>query len=134
MANYDPKPSLRSDQNDRAATEPPIVGEELPSCGQPRVTWDAETHSQCNLKERGAYIYADDPTTDIHFFCYAIDDGDVQVWRPGDPVPEPFANPTSYKFVSDNWDFERAIHAHVLVKRYGFPPIPIENQDCAQRL
>ena len=41
---------------------------------------------------------------------------------------------TGYKFVSDNWEFERAIHASILVRRYGFPPLPIEQQDCAQRL
>src|SRR5262249_47679132 len=35
---------------------------------------------------------------------------------------------------SDNWDFERAMHAQILVKRYGFLPLPLENQDCAQRL
>jgi CHC2-type zinc finger protein/Toprim domain-containing protein len=96
--------------------------------------WDLESLSQCNLKERGAHIYAGDPTTDIHFFCYAVGDGEVQTWKPGDPVPEPFANPTEYKFISDNWEFERAMHAQILVKRYGFPPLPIENQDCAQRL
>jgi DNA polymerase len=96
--------------------------------------WDFETFSQCNLKERGAHIYACDPTTDIFFFCYAIDDGDVQVWKPGELVPAPFASPSNYKFISDNWTFERAIHAQILVKRYGFPPLPLENQDCAQRL
>jgi hypothetical protein len=85
------------------------------------------------LKDRGAYNYASDPTTNIHFFCYAIDDGEVQVWRRGDPVPEPFANPARCWFVSDNWEFERAGHARILVERYGFPPLPIENQDCAQR-
>jgi DNA polymerase len=95
--------------------------------------WDVETYSQCSLKERGAHVYASDPTTGIHFFCWAMDDGEVQTWRPGDPVPAPFTNPTRYTFVSDNWEFERAIHAHILVKRYGFPPIPIANQDCAQR-
>src|SRR5262249_37781387 len=31
-------------------------------------------------------------------------------------------------------DFERNIHAQILVSRYGFPSLPIENQDCAQRL
>src|SRR5262245_66663335 len=66
--------------------------------------------------------------------CFACDDGEIQeVWSPGDPVPEPFANPTRYLFISDNWEFERAIHANILIPRYGFPPIPIENQDCAQR-
>ena len=98
------------------------------------IYWDIETYSQCNLKDHGAHIYASDPATDIHFFCYAIDNGKVQMWRPGDPPPEPFANPVAYQFVSDNWEFERAIHAQILVKRYGFPPLLIEQQDCAQRL
>jgi DNA polymerase family A/CHC2 zinc finger/Toprim domain len=98
------------------------------------VYWDVETYSQISLTDRGAYLYAADPATGIFFFCYAIDDGEVQVWRLGDPVPEPFANPTGYKFVSDNWEFEHAIHASILVTRYGFPTLPIEQQDCAQRL
>src|SRR5262245_21840399 len=53
---------------------------------------------------------------------------------PGDPPPEPFINPTAYKFVSDNWTFENAILRYILIPRHGFVPIPIENQDCAQRL
>jgi DNA polymerase len=97
------------------------------------IYWDVETYSQCSLKEHGAHIFARDATTGIHFFCWAIDDGEVQTWRPGDPTPAPFTNPTRYLFVSDNWTFEQAIHAEILVKRYGFPPIPIANQDCAQR-
>ena len=97
------------------------------------INWDIETFSQCNPKDYGAHRYATDPSTGIYFFCFASDDGEVQVWRPSDPVPEPFANPTGHLFISDNWEFERAIHTHILVKHYGFPPIPIENQDCAQR-
>jgi DNA polymerase len=97
------------------------------------IYWDIETYSQCSLKERGAHVYANDSTTGIHFFCWAMDDGEVQTWRPDDPAPAPFTNPTRYTWVSDNWEFDRAIHAHILVKRYGFPPIPIANQDCAQR-
>jgi DNA polymerase bacteriophage-type len=101
----------------------------------PTVYWDVETYSQCNLKERGADIYASDPTTGIYFFCWALDDNtEVEVWRPGDPVPAPFADIARYKFVVDNWQFERAIHAQILVKRYGFPPLPLKQTDCAQRL
>ena len=48
-------------------------------------------------------------------------------------MPQPFANPTEHTFVTDNWDFERLILTHILIPRYGFVPIPIENQDCAQR-
>ena len=97
------------------------------------IYWDVETFSQISLKEHGAHVLAADPSTGIHFFCWAIDDGEVQTWRPGDPVPAPFTNPTRYTLVSDNWEFERPIHTYILVKRYGFPPIPIKNQDCAQR-
>src|SRR5262249_29315659 len=69
----------------------------------------------------------------IYFMCFACDDNEVQTWRSDDPVPEPFGNATRYLFISDNWEFERAIHTNILVPRYGFPPIPIENQDCTQR-
>jgi DNA polymerase len=97
------------------------------------VVWDVETYSQVNLKDCGAVNYAADPSTGIHFFCFTVDDGEVQVWRPGDPVPEAFADPGDHFFIADNWEFERAIHAHILLN-YGFPEIPLENQDCAQRL
>jgi DNA polymerase len=100
----------------------------------PTVYWDAETYSQCDLNARGANIYACDATTEIHFFCFAVDDAEVETWKPGDPVPAPFGDPAGYMFVSDNWEFERAIHAHILIKRYGFAALALENQDCAQRL
>jgi len=101
----------------------------------PATVGDIETHSRCNLKECGAFIYATDPSTDVICLCYAVGDGEIHVWKPGDPVPAPFINPTDYSpFIWDNWTFDAQIYAHVLVKRYGFAPIPIERQDCAQRL
>jgi len=100
----------------------------------PTVFWDVETNSECDLEVCGAYIYATDKSTDVLCLCYAIDDGKIQTWKPGEPVPTVFADPTEHKFVSDNWDFERSILTHVLIPRYGFAPIPPANQDCAQRL
>src|SRR6516225_9592420 len=97
------------------------------------VYWDVETYSQRNLKQCGAHVYAADPSTGVFFFCYAIDDGEVQTWWPGDPVPAPFVDPAKHMFVSDNWTFERAVLEYILIPRYGFAPTPIENQDCAQR-
>jgi DNA polymerase bacteriophage-type len=96
---------------------------------------DIETFSQLNLKESGAYVYATDASTGLHFFCYALDDGEVQVWRPGNPVPEPFtaAAVAHNNYSWWNWSFERNIYAEILVPRHGFAPIPLENQDCAQR-
>lgn len=97
------------------------------------VYWDIETFSQVSLNDCGASIYAADSSTDVFFFCFALDVGPVMVWRPGDPIPEPFASPESYWFIADNWEFERLIHAHILVPRYGFPKLPLERTDCAQR-
>ena len=98
------------------------------------VYWDVETYSECDLEKRGAYVYATDKSTDVLLFCYAIGDSEIRTWKPGDPVPAVFANPAGHKFVSDNWDFERQILVHVLIPRYGFVPIPVGDQDCAQRL
>jgi DNA polymerase len=101
----------------------------------PAIVGDIETCSRCNLQACGAFIYATDPSTDVLCLCYAVGDGEIQVWKPGDPVPTPFVNPIDYgPFVWDNWTFDSQIYAHVLVPRYRFAPIPIEQQTCAQRL
>jgi DNA polymerase len=97
------------------------------------VYWDVETFSCCKLKDCGAHVYAADPSTGVFFVCYAVDDGEVQTWRPSDPVPVVFAAPTSHTFVSDNWTFERLILKHVLIPQHGFVPLALEQQDCAQR-
>jgi len=99
----------------------------------PTVYWDLETFSELDLTQCGAAVYARHPSTDALLLCFAVDDGGVQTWQPGDPPPAPFDDPAGYTFVSDNWEFERSIHEHVLAPRYGFAPIPIEKQDCAQR-
>jgi DNA polymerase len=98
------------------------------------VTWDIETFSDISLKDHGAHIYARHPSTGAHFLCFAVDGGEVQTWRPGDPVPEVFADPAGRRFVSHNWTFENAILRDVLIPRCGFVSIPWESQDCAMRL
>jgi hypothetical protein len=97
------------------------------------VYWDVETASVCDLKTCGADVYARDPSTCMLLMCFAVGDGEVQVWKPGDPVPAPFADPIKYTFVSDNWTFENQILTYVLIPQHGFIPIPIERQGCAQR-
>ena len=41
---------------------------------------DIETRSRCDLKASGPYRYAEDPTTQVTLFAYALDDEPVQVW------------------------------------------------------
>ncbi len=59
---------------------------------------DIETRAKASLKKVGADKYATDPSTEVLCVAYAVDDGPVQLWRPGDPVPPEFveaaANPS----------------------------------------
>jgi DNA polymerase len=48
---------------------------------------DFETFSEADLKEVGAYRYAEHPSTDVLCAAFAIDDGPVQLWTPGSDVP-----------------------------------------------
>lgn len=49
---------------------------------------DFETRSACDLSAAGPYLYARHPSTEIICLCYAIDDGEVDAWTPGEgPFP-----------------------------------------------
>ena len=52
---------------------------------------DFETRSTVDLKKTGAFVYAEDPTTDLWCACYCFDDGPIETWRPGEPCPDAIA-------------------------------------------
>jgi DNA polymerase len=98
---------------------------------------DYETRSQAIIKTVGPYKYATDPSTTVLCAAFAIDDGPVQLWMPGDPVPAEFVeaatNPA--RVVSAHGaHFEDAIERHVLHPRLGWPVFPIEKQRCTQAM
>jgi DNA polymerase len=96
---------------------------------------DYETRSTVSLKKVGAAVYAADPSTEILWVAYAIDDQPVQLWRPGDPIPpawfEAAANP-NWIAVAHNDHFESCIDLNILHPHYGFPLIPPERHRCTQ--
>jgi DNA polymerase len=105
----------------------------------PDVVFDIESRSDVNLHDHGAHIYAIDPTTQPLCLVYAIDDAEPQLWLPSDPaVPPVFfeiaANPTDWKGITHNFDFDREFYENVLVLRYGFPTIARSVWHCTQRL
>jgi hypothetical protein len=51
---------------------------------------DYEIRSRLNLSDVGAWKYAGDASTDVWCVGYAVDDGPVQIWTPGQPIPEAF--------------------------------------------
>src|SRR5262249_57361385 len=103
----------------------------------PIVFWDVETRSTVSLEDAGAWRYAADPTTEVLSVGYAIDDGDPQIWIPGQELPEDLisaARDDSSNWIAHNAMFERAIATRILTPRCGFPEIPLARQICSMSL
>lgn len=109
-----------------------------------RLFLDFETRSACDLKKHGMHVYSEDPTTDV--LCLAVKItgwNDTFIWKnrvtPGKPgvlSPEdPFALLSmifgASEIYAHNCGFEAAIWRNVCVKRYGWPPLPVEKLRCS---
>jgi DNA polymerase len=99
------------------------------------VLLDVETRNPggCKLKEAGAWRYAADHATEILTLVYQNGDGEPRLWTPTTATHELAAlaaDPTV--MLTSYGDFEQAIWQHIMVARYGFPPIPISRWDNAQ--
>jgi len=96
---------------------------------------DYETRSVADLSCVGAHVYAAHATTDVWCCAYAVDDGDVQLWTPGMPVPPEFveaARNADWLVCAHNDAFERAIETHIMAPRYGWPLAPLAQHRCTQ--
>lgn len=96
---------------------------------------DFETRSVVNLITDGVYNYAAHPLTDVNCLGWAIDEEEVDIWYPGDPVPEKLVSAINRGHLIGAWNaaFERLIWNNVLI-RYGFSPIPLEWFYCIAAL
>ena len=98
---------------------------------------DYETRSRVSLKLLGPAKYASDPSTEITSVAYAVDDGPVQLWLPGDPVPLEYfeaANNPIWIVTAHNDPFETAVEQHILGPRFGFPLVPLERHRCTMAM
>lgn len=96
-----------------------------------KINLDFETRSTVDLRKTGVYPYALSPTTDVWCLAYAIDGAEPQVWRPGQPVPDAFKSASrELELHAWNAQFERIIWSLLLVKRYGFPRLELEQFHC----
>jgi len=104
----------------------------------PTLYFDIETGSPRSLHEHGAWAYAACPDTRVWCLCFAVDDGEVQSWTLGDPVPDVFtaiaADPSGWEVVAHGIEFDRAIYEHILVARHIFPRLPLDIQHCSMSL
>jgi DNA polymerase len=103
----------------------------------PVLFYDIETRSAADLKVVGAHRYAADPTTGIWCVGYAVDDGPVEIWVPGQPIPEPFteaARNPDWLIVAHNDAFERVIEERILHPQFGWPLIPLDRRRCTMAM
>src|SRR6516164_2842177 len=98
---------------------------------------DYETRSVLELPIVGPWRYAADERTEVRCCAYAVDDERVQLWLPGNPVPEPFLQAAAYPswlLVAHNAQFEIAIEHFIMRRRHGWPKIPLRQQRCTMAL
>jgi DNA polymerase bacteriophage-type len=96
---------------------------------------DLETRSLCSI-DCGAHKYAADPSTTVLCVCFAVNDGPIKTWFPGDPIPEEFiqaATGDDWLIIAHNDSFETAIEQHVLA-RIGWPQVPLERHRCTMAM
>lgn len=94
-----------------------------------KIHLDFETYSEADLTKIGAYAYASHPSTDV--LCASFDiGGELLGWRPGDASPFKDDDPKEIEIHAWNSQFERLIWQHVMVKRYGWPELRLEQFIC----
>lgn len=98
-----------------------------------RLHLDFETRSALDVRKVGAWIYSTHPTTDILCAGFAVDDAPVSVLKPETLIDFELAEASENKatiFCAHNAMFEYCIWHNILVKRYGYQPIPVERWLC----
>ncbi len=91
------------------------------------VVIDIESRSLCDLKKCGVDRYSRDASTHPMCVCYAVDDGPVQTWLPGEPPP---VFPDDAIFVAHNAAFERRMFENLLTPKHAWQPIRLDQWRC----
>lgn len=78
---------------------------------------DFETFSNCDLKATGVHVYAAHPSTRALMLAWAYDNGEVQQWVKGEPLPKQLLLDLQDRSITKrafNAQFERLIFKHTL--------------------
>ncbi len=93
---------------------------------------DKETRSAADLRKTGAFKYFEDPTTEILVACYALGDGPVETWWPGQPCPAAIEDHVWSGGLISGWNvggFEKLGWDALLGPRHGWPVPTLEQYD-----
>lgn len=93
---------------------------------------DFETFSTVDLPKTNAYIYFDDPTTDVWCAAYAFGEDEPELWWPGDPCPPAVRAHIEAGGEMHAWNaaFERLAIRQILGPRYGWPVPRLQQYRC----
>lgn len=105
----------------------------------PELFIDFESYSTVDSPKCGADVYARHPDTGVHCMAWTKDDDSVQVWTPANfPTAAREAMriflDSGATIVAHNVHFEMLIWNHVMVPRYGWPPLSIEQCECTMAM
>jgi len=94
-----------------------------------RVTIDFETRSACDIRKHGAWVYSEHPTTEVLCLGVKWEGQEAKSFRPEEI--DDIGRVRKLCWVADeiwahNAEFEYAIWTNVCVKKYGWPPLPID--------
>lgn len=98
-----------------------------------RLTIDFETRSACDIKRHGAWVYSEHPTTEVLCMAWKTNESSkAHIWHPGQ-LTSFFSTifPRATEIEAHNAGFEYAIWQNVMVKRHGWPPLPLEKLRCS---
>lgn len=92
------------------------------------ITLDIESRSTVDLRKTGPWPYAEHPDTDLWCICWAIGDGPIRRWHPGDAVPAEIGEHIDAGAWLEFWNcsFEHAMWLCIMTPRYGWPELPLE--------
>lgn len=102
---------------------------------RPPLHLDGETRSTVDLPKCGAYVYFDDPSTDIWCVAYSFGDDpseEPELWLPGEPCPEAIVDHVINGGLVYAWNvaFERLMWEALLATEHGWPMPEPEQFRC----
>jgi DNA polymerase len=101
------------------------------------MVFDVETRSEIDLRKTNPYVYAKHPSTEVLCLAFKLVDTAGNTTKTflldKEQVKTPiFTHWGGLTFLwAHNAYFERMVWEHILVERYGWPKVPLENWRCS---